>query len=384
MEDIVRAATDWCWETDRQGNFTYLDAPDAALRPDGLNGLAGMNLFDWLPDSPAFDAVRLAYLRHAPFRAQTVHIERGAAAGIWSLAGVPVFEDASGQFQGYRGTAIAVPSELAHRVPSAVASKSPDSGADDDSSVDRMYMLAHELRSPLNAILGFAQMIEREALGAVGDDYRAQAGGILNAGGRLLHLVEEFLEAARTPDSEVAQPCALNAPVFVGDVVDSLSDHARHAGVYLISRVSTAVRTITAEPQGLRRALSRAILKMIDIAGRDQTVIVSAQVEPGDRVRLIVHCPVLAASLEATTESGDFSCICCASRPNGPVPPSRSTRTACRSWRPQAATTRPRRSQKRRLNAAFVAAAFAWRAQALYRAHLLQNESSAWHIAGEG
>lgn len=307
MEDIVRAATDWCWETDRQGNFTYLDAPDAALRPDGLNGLAGMNLFDWLPDSPAFDAVRLAYLRHAPFRAQTVHIERGAAAGIWSLAGVPVFEDASGQFQGYRGTAIAVPSELAHRVPSTVAPKSPDSGADDDSSVDRMYMLAHELRSPLNAILGFAQMIEREALGAVGDDYRAQAGGILNAGGRLLHLVEEFLEAARTPDSEVAQPCALNAPAFVGDVVDSLSDHARHAGVYLISRVSTAVRTITAEPQGLRRALSRAILKMIDIAGRDQTVIVSAQVEPGDRVRLIVHCPVLAASLEATTESGDFS-----------------------------------------------------------------------------
>lgn len=307
MEDIVRAATDWCWETDRQGTFTFLDAPDAALRPDGLCGLIGQNLFAWLPAGPTAEAVQLAYVRHAPFRAQAVHIERGAAAGYWSLAGVPVFEDASGQFQGYRGTAVAVPGELTHRIPAPPAASVHKHAPEDDPSVDRMYVLAHELRSPLNAILGFAQMIEREALGAVGDSYRAQAGGILTAGGRLLHLVEEFLEAARRPDGEVAQPSALPAAAFVGDVVDGLQDDARREGVYLVSRVSTAVKTITAEPLGLRRALGRAILKVIDIAGRDQTIIVSAQAEPGDRVRLIVHCPQLAVTLEAATENEDFS-----------------------------------------------------------------------------
>lgn len=305
MEDIVRAAADWCWETDRLGHFTFVDAPDTDLRPDGLNGLIGQSLFEWLSDSQVLSAVQLAYMRHAPFRAQMVHIERGAASGFWSLAGVPVFEDASGQFQGYRGTAVAVPYELAHRIPAAPAARANDGAPADDPSVDRMYVLAHELRSPLNAILGFAQMIEREALGAVGDSYRAQACGILSAGGRLLHLVEEFLDAAREPDGEAVLPSPLPAAAFVGEVVDSLQEHARREGVYLVSRVSTTVRTITAEPMGLHRALSRAILKVIEIAGRNQTIIVSAQTEPGDRVRLVVHCPLLAVSMG--TENEDFS-----------------------------------------------------------------------------
>lgn len=307
MEDIVRAAADWCWETDRQGMFTYLDATGNTRRPDGLNGLIGLNMFDWLPDGPTLDAVRLATLRHAPFRAQTIHIERGPAAGFWSLAGVPVFAGTSGQFQGYRGTAVLVPPELAMRDAPLFSGGLPDKVADDDPPVDRMYVLAHELRSPLNAILGFAQMIEREALGAVGDSYRAQAGGILTAGGRLLHLVEEFLEAARTPEGETLQPSALHAATFIGTVLDELQDHARREGVYLVSRVSTTVKTITAEPLGLRRALGRAILKVIDIAGPNQTIIVSAQAEPGDRVRLIIQCPQLAMPLDTVAESEDFS-----------------------------------------------------------------------------
>ncbi|HLJ20358.1 MAG TPA: histidine kinase dimerization/phospho-acceptor domain-containing protein, partial [Stellaceae bacterium] len=55
--------------------------------------------------------------------------------------------------------------------------------------------MSHELRTPLSAIIGFSEMMQREALGPVGSTrYRAYADDINRSGEHLLELVNDLLD----------------------------------------------------------------------------------------------------------------------------------------------------------------------------------------------
>lgn len=60
-----------------------------------------------------------------------------------------------------------------------------------------IYALPHEMRTPLNLILGFAQIIELDAGSAPADEISDSARRILAAGQRLHHLVENYLVYAQ-------------------------------------------------------------------------------------------------------------------------------------------------------------------------------------------
>lgn len=58
--------------------------------------------------------------------------------------------------------------------------------------------MSHELKTPLNAIIGFSEVMERQLLGPLGsDNYVAYAKDIRTSGERLLHTVSDVLEYAR-------------------------------------------------------------------------------------------------------------------------------------------------------------------------------------------
>ena len=81
---------------------------------------------------------------------------------------MPWFDPATGQFRGYRGTARRPQrNELPYGRP-----ESSDSG-------DSIRQLIHELRSPLNAISGFAQIISGQMFGPVSGAYRKMADSII-------------------------------------------------------------------------------------------------------------------------------------------------------------------------------------------------------------
>jgi PAS domain S-box-containing protein len=73
--------------------------------------------------------------------------------------------------------------------------------------------MSHDLRTPLNAMLGFAQLLEAEPLSA---DARDSVVQIRNAGDHLLGLIDEVLDIARI---EAGQLSLCPEPVSVGEVV---------------------------------------------------------------------------------------------------------------------------------------------------------------------
>ncbi len=58
--------------------------------------------------------------------------------------------------------------------------------------------MSHELKTPLNAVLGFSEIIRDEVLGPIGHDgYREYAGDIHTSGARLLAVINDVLDVSR-------------------------------------------------------------------------------------------------------------------------------------------------------------------------------------------
>jgi hypothetical protein len=96
-----------------------------------------------------------------------------AWSGMWLCHAEPVFASGDGSFMGYTGT-------LRRPAPHEVASSAATAPETVGMSADMLRTLLHELRSPLNAISGFAQMIHGQYAGPVSENYRAACRIILD------------------------------------------------------------------------------------------------------------------------------------------------------------------------------------------------------------
>lgn len=129
-------------------------------------------------------AVAAAFRARRRFRGAALAIGgRSELAGDWQAAGLPLFDPASGRFTGYLCT----------------ARRAGDTGAPATRRVasETLRQLVHELRTPTNAIAGFAELIESQLLGPVPAHYREHALTIQAQAARLVAAIEDLDTAAR-------------------------------------------------------------------------------------------------------------------------------------------------------------------------------------------
>lgn len=139
-----------------------------------------------------FDGVAMgAFRSRSPFRDARLEIGGVSdAAGSWRVSAAPYFDALSGRFLGYRGSG---------RRPrrDECASVAPVQAGGDAASSDSLRQLVHELRTPANAVAGFAELIESELLGPVAPVYRDRATAIRSMASDLLAAVDDLDTAAR-------------------------------------------------------------------------------------------------------------------------------------------------------------------------------------------
>jgi two-component system, OmpR family, sensor kinase len=110
-----------------------------------------------------------------------------AISGEWRVDAEPVFAAAGGRFAGYRGRIRRPLYTVAPSAPPPVA----------DSPQDRMRQVLHELRTPVNAIQGFAEIIQQQLFGPAPNEYRAHAAGIAVDAAKLLAGFDEIDRLSR-------------------------------------------------------------------------------------------------------------------------------------------------------------------------------------------
>lgn len=159
---------------------------DSSTGPQELTGFGfstdTAGVIEW---ADSFAAARVVYLslpsilpeeyaeaieRQQPLRGVSVTLEGGPAiAGDWVLDAQPRFSSPDGRFLGFAGG-----------MRRAIEAEEPGNQS------DRLRQLLHELRTPVNAIQGFAEVIQQQVVGPVPHDYRALAAGIAGDSARML------------------------------------------------------------------------------------------------------------------------------------------------------------------------------------------------------
>ncbi len=271
-------------------SFLFETGPDGVIRwVDGITRGAAIGLSiaeSALGGEPGADGAAVGAFRQ---RAEIVNarmiLEGSAAdAGEWRFSALPWFDPATGQFRGYRGTARRPQrNELPYGRP-----ESSDSG-------DSIRQLIHELRSPLNAISGFAQIISGQMFGPVSGAYRKMADSIIADAGAVQDIIDDLEVAARSTgvvetkaSDEVADLATVMAQIE-GDLAPLLADQRIDLS---ISRVGGPFLA-HADDANSRRMVGRLLTALVDICEAGTTLVgqLVAEAGPDDMLQLRIVRP---------------------------------------------------------------------------------------------
>lgn len=209
-----------------------------------------------------------AFRKRSPFRSARLRVAgNGAAAGDWLISADPCFDNDDGRFCGYRG--IARRAEPGEQMPSAMASPFGK-----EMTADSIRQLVHELRSPLNAIRGFAEMIDGQLLGPVSHSYRDQARQVVKDSIRLTNIVDDIDLTARLEmeSKAVIINAASDAIEMVETALHRLDEQLAHNEITLKLSAVAKLPLCKIERQSGIRLIERMIATTAGIAEAGETL----------------------------------------------------------------------------------------------------------------
>ncbi len=257
LEDLVRAVCDWTWETDEHFSLTAASPGFTALMGVPAHTLFGryvltLGTFRTL-DVAAGDLPEFVRDRR-PFRDLIFDI-RDANDRLHEvrLSGVPVFDSETERFLGYRGTASGIldPGLLPAAANSMRADQRPT-----PPEGDALATLSHEMRTPLNAIIGFSELALRQPHGAVDERYRDYISVILTGARHLFEIVDGLKLSTLPEDARSllkAEP--VSAARLVDEAVAMVVIGAREKGIEIRPVASAGDWMVLADPAAVRRIL---------------------------------------------------------------------------------------------------------------------------------
>jgi len=258
QRDLVRAVADWFWEVDRTGLISFVSEESSGAFGCAGTTLIGENFISLckLPDTleapnkntnikdsdinytanhddgeqETFEFLfeRRSSFRHKPFYISSLE----GKESLWLISAIAIFDIHTGRFTGFRGSARSTPPEtfiaplkeeketppvmpIAQDMPPEKAFEAyvagqnlkaqglPNEGKaalkayDDEIATELLQNVSHEFRTPLNAIIGFSEMINMETWGPVNEQYHKNTKNILSAAGHLKEAVNDVLDSAK-------------------------------------------------------------------------------------------------------------------------------------------------------------------------------------------
>lgn len=136
--------------------------------------------------------IERAFLRRQPIVAACFRLEGApSVSGDWVVDAQPAFTD-EGSFSGYVGR---------FRRPAGLQ---PGTRSADEREADRIRQLLHELRTPITAVQGYAEVIQQQLFGPAPHEYRALSAAIAADAARILAGFEELDRLARLETGAIA------------------------------------------------------------------------------------------------------------------------------------------------------------------------------------
>ncbi len=148
--------------------------------------------------------------------------------------------------------------------------------------------VSYELRTPLNTIIGFTEILANQYFGGMNERQVEYTRGILESSRQLLALIDDILDLALIEAGRLSldlKPAQIHDVLF--SVASLARDRARKQGIALTLDCATDIGTVMADERRLRQALFNLVSNAVKYTGAQGQVVLRARRE-GQEVVLSV------------------------------------------------------------------------------------------------
>ncbi len=242
FKDIAFSSADWIWEIDKNGVYAYCSEKIEDILEYKREEIIGKTPFDLMP---AEEVVRVSRIL------STIIKEKKPIKNLenWNLSksgklvclltdGVPIIDD-DGNFIGYRG----IDKDITeHKHGERIRFEKETAEAANRAKSEFLSHISHELRTPMNAIIGFSELLVNSV---ENEDHRSQIEMILDSGKSLLKIINDILDLSKIEAGEFKiEYSAVNIQNMTKDVEKIFSNKFKEKGILFIIEIGIDVPAI--------------------------------------------------------------------------------------------------------------------------------------------
>ena len=203
LKDFDRAEGDWLWQTDRQGRIVFASERLAEITGHPADSLIGQTLRSLArasPDDAGWPEFADGLARHATIRSIEV-TTKDDPPGCWQLTARPRYGD-GGDFLGYNGVGRDISNERRSRDQLVQAKEAAERL--NQAKTRFLSVMSHELKTPLNSIIGFSEIMAEAREGPIGTPVYADYAGMIHASSlQLRDIIDDVLEISRIENGTI-------------------------------------------------------------------------------------------------------------------------------------------------------------------------------------
>jgi signal transduction histidine kinase len=157
--------------------------------------------------------------------------------------------------------------------------------------LDVLARLSHDIRMPLNSIIGFAEFMARETFGPIGNSrYHGYLEDIRASGGQLLSLITDLLELSHIEAGRLDLSFGdVSLNELARECVAAMQPQIKRARVVIRSSLPSALPQAVADAHSVRQILLHLLSRSISASGPGGQLIVSTALNESGEVALRVR-----------------------------------------------------------------------------------------------
>lgn len=171
------------------------------------------------------------------------------------------------------------------RVETALIDKNLALEAAEKLKTDFLANVSYQLRTPLNAMMGFAEMLDQQYFGPLNDRQREYTGSMISAGQRLVSLINDILDLSSL-DAGYMQlyPEKIEAGQLFLQVADLTETWAQKQNLVIKTDVPPEGLSFTGDERRLKQVLLNLISNAINYSPQGGTITLAARMEGAEAV----------------------------------------------------------------------------------------------------
>lgn len=264
LNDFERETSDWLWETNHDDELTYHSPSLTRFLNAPQNALLNHNIFTLL--SPVCEIPTLTKFTDLVSQHQDIvnfilKTKQNNESQFWQISAHPTFDD-HGNFQGYDGVSRDITIQHESEIEVRAAKESAERASLAKSQF--LAVISHELRTPINAIVGFSEVLndhDNENISA--PNRKAYLDTILESAKQLQGLINDILDATRVERGTMQ---LTDQDIDVAELIEISTkicrDQATKSNITIIARVQEDIN-LTGDLTRLKQVLVNLLTNAI-------------------------------------------------------------------------------------------------------------------------